>query len=57
MVRIEPKALKAIIAALDDYKEETLKSKLQQTSKQTYLLHANNFVRWLEGDFTPGGTL
>ena len=27
---------------------------MTQPSKDTYLLHAANFVRWLEDDFTPG---
>jgi len=57
MVEINPQALATVKAAFERYKAEVEASKLQQTSKDTYLLHTWHFIRWLEGDFTPGGTL
>jgi len=27
---------------------------LENKTAKTYLLHANNFVRWCKGDFVPG---
>lgn len=43
--------------ALRQYEDEVDASKLSLNSKETYKLHANNFVRWMRGDFTPGGNL
>jgi len=57
MAKIGPQALAAVKAALEHYGTEVKASKLQPKSQRTYLLHARNFVRWIEGDFTPGGTL
>lgn len=57
MAIISPQELTAIKAALKRYEIEVKASKLQPKSKQTYLLHAEHFVRWLEGDFTPGGKI
>jgi hypothetical protein len=52
-----PEGLRAIEQALDRYRKEVEATQLQPLSKQTYLLHATNFVRWLKGEFTPGATL
>jgi len=57
MAEIRPQALAAVKAALEQYEIEVKASKLQPNSQRTYLLHARNFVRWIEGDFRPGGTL
>lgn len=57
MVEIRPEALAAVKVALEHYETKVKASKLQPNSQRTYLLHARNFVRWIEGDFTPGGTL
>ncbi|MCD3202818.1 hypothetical protein [Clostridium botulinum] len=27
---------------------------LKENTKKTYLLHANNFVKWCNGNFEPG---
>jgi hypothetical protein len=37
-----------------EYEQEVETANLARTTKNTYLLHANNFVRWLAGEFTPG---
>lgn len=57
MAKIGLQALAQVRSALKNYETEVKKSKLQPNSQRTYLLHARNFVRWIEGDFTPGGTL
>lgn len=42
-----------------DYEKEVLNAKksdlLTESTARTYLLHANNFVKWCKGDFVPGG--
>ena len=57
MAKISLQALAAVKVALEHYETEVKSSKLQPKSQRTYLLHARHFVRWIEGDFTPGGTL
>ena len=57
MAEITPKALTEVKEALRRYEIEVKASKLQPNSQNTYLLHARNFVRWLDDKFTPGGTL
>ncbi|MDO8749789.1 MAG: hypothetical protein Q7K03_01400 [Dehalococcoidia bacterium] len=57
MAEINPDALRLVKAAWERYQEQVEASRLQPSAKRTYLLHSKNFVRWLEGDFTPGGTL
>lgn len=57
MPKISNDALRQVQEALDRYEEEVNGSSLARNTKATYLLHANNFVRWLDDDFEPGGTL
>ena len=57
VLKISPVALSEVQKALEDYQREVERSKLQPSTKRTYLTHATNFVRWLEDDFRPGGTL
>lgn len=54
MRQIPPESLQDVVAALKRYKREVEQSKLKPSTKRTYLLHASNFVRWLQGDFSPG---
>lgn len=41
-----------------EYEKEVLEVQgngfLQENTTQTYLQHANNFVKWCNGDFVPG---
>ena len=53
----EPVFKKYVEHALREYEKEVDASKLRPGTKYTYKRHANTFVRWLHGDFTPGGTL
>ena len=57
MPKISRGSLREVQEALARYTIEVEESALAQASKDTYLLHANHFVRWLDDDFTPGETL
>ena len=49
--------MQEVVRALDEYANEIEDSPLKQNAKRTYILHSRNFVRWLLGDFEPGGTI
>lgn len=52
--RITTPALFEIETALRSYCEAVLNSDLAECSKGHYINNADNFVRWLKGDFDPG---
>jgi hypothetical protein len=52
--RITAPALSEIQAALKAYYTELQSSDLSETSQGIYMVHAENFVRWLKGEFSPG---
>ena len=54
-VRVE--TFTAIQRALGQYKREVEDSSLLPSTKATYILHAEHFVRWLKDYFEPGGSL
>lgn len=58
-MRISPQAMKEIDSAVDAYREEienAVKTKnLKRNTADTYFPHVEQFVRWLKGDFEPGG--
>jgi hypothetical protein len=56
-MQVTAQAVQEVEQALRRYEEEVGRSRLTEATKQTYLLHAGNFVRWLKEDFVPGGTL
>lgn len=39
------------------YKAEIERTTMKPLAKKTYTMHAHNFVRWVGGDFVPGGKL
>ncbi len=43
--------------AYQRYSEVVTASGLAQNTKNTYLLHSGNFVKWLAGEFFPGERL
>lgn len=43
-----------IYALLDQYVEDVEASGLSSSSKRTYILFAEQFVRWVNRDFEPG---
>jgi hypothetical protein len=57
-INLSTETLKAIRDAWTNYERLVSAQPLMQPkTKRTYLLHSENFVRWLEGDFVPGATL
>ena len=40
----------------DEYVAEVEASLLTKTSKHDYIMFAEFFMRWVDGDFTPGGS-
>ena len=57
MPKISKDALRQVRVALDQYENEVNVTTLRPSSKNTYILHARNFVRWLNDDFYPGAQL
>jgi hypothetical protein len=55
--RMSAAALIEVERALERYEAEVNATPLKELAKTTYLLHARNFVRWLNGDFEPGARL
>ena len=57
--QISPAASGEVHKALERYMElvhtRETEGLLKSNTANTYLLHAENFVRWLHGDFDPGG--
>ena len=53
-MRVSSKALQEIEAAFREYEREVESSNMMPSTKKTYLLHAEHFVRWLKDDFVPG---
>ena len=56
MPKVSGAVLSEVQEALRQYREEVERSLLTPTSQMTYLLHADQFVRWLNDDFEPGAT-
>ena len=56
MSEIKLEALREVKAAFERYQAEVAASNVLDMTKQTYTLYVMNFIRWLEGDFTPGNT-
>ena len=57
MPKISDDALRQVQEAFGRYENEVNAEALAASSKKTYILHAWHFVRWLDDDFEPGGTL
>lgn len=54
MAKLSAAALREIEAALAQYEEQVRSTHLAPDTVKTYVLHARNFVRWLNGEFVPG---
>lgn len=52
--RISPTAMLEVMSALEGYWDAIETSDLSQASKGIYINHADNFVRWMRGEFIPG---
>ena len=46
--------LEVLKEALSDYVAEVEDSNRGRVSKESYIYHAEAFMRWLDGDFDPG---
>ena len=57
MPKVDQATLRRVQEALYQYESEVEAAPLRDSTKRTYLLHARNFVRWLDDGFEPGGTL
>ena len=51
---INDEALRLVKDALDQYETAVESTNCTEMTKRTYILHARNFVRWLNDDFDPG---
>ena len=57
MPKVSVEDLKEVKDALRRYEAEVDDSLLRRSTKDTCLLHARHFVRWLDNDFEPGASL
>lgn len=56
-MQTDSESLSEISRLLDMYISEIQSSELKPLAANIYLTHAKNFVRWIEGEFVPGGRL
>jgi hypothetical protein len=52
--RVSPASMSEVEDALKEYRASVESSDLSPSSKSTYIDMADNFVRWLSGEFVPG---
>ena len=52
--RVSRDALAEIEQAYAEYKQVVATSGMALTSRKTYIIHADQFVRWLKREFQPG---
>ena len=57
MLKISNDALREVEEALERYKVEVRESGVAPNTEKTYLPNAEQFVRWLKGEFQPGSQL
>jgi hypothetical protein len=55
--QISAEAMCEVESARARYEEEVKAAGRARSTEDTYLLLTANFVRWLRGEFVPGGTL
>lgn len=53
-MRVGNATLREIELALSEYRNAVESSNMTAKTKKTYMLHSENFVRWLKGEFVPG---
>lgn len=56
-MKISKQALEEVKTALEEYKKVVEAANLALSTKDTYIRHSSNFVRWLYDDFEPGSGL
>ena len=57
MPKVSLMTLQEVQEAFRRYEQTVEVSPLRLSAKNTYLLHARQFVRWLDDDFEPGATV
>lgn len=53
--RISVRSLSKVWELFDEYVEVVNSSALAPSSKTDYIMFAEQFVRWIDGNFEPGG--
>lgn len=53
-MKVSKQTLQEVQEAFRRWEQEVGATKLQPSTKKTYIGHPRHFVRWLAGDFTPG---
>ena len=56
MPKISQDCLTQVLRAMERYEEEVNATTMTRSTKHTYILHADQFVRWLNDEFEPGST-
>jgi hypothetical protein len=56
-VQISTRMRNTLESLLDEYYEDVNATELAPTSKRNYVAFAESFVRWVNGEFTPGAQL
>lgn len=56
-MKVSPELLKQLNELLDTYTQDVKSAGLEPSTEKTYLLHADHFVRWCNGEFVPGARL
>ena len=54
MPKVSQNSIAEVLRALEKYEAEVNTAPLTRKTKNTYISHADNFVRWLQDDFEPG---
>ncbi len=54
MPKVSLLSLQEVQEALERYRLEVEATPMTTSTKKTYLLHAENFIRWLSDEFNPG---
>lgn len=52
-----PATTEDLMVDVDAYERELRAGSLQPNAVHTYVIHSLQFIRWLDGDFVPGGRL
>ena len=53
-MHVGSRTLNEVELALVQYREQVNATDMTPSTKKTYLVHSENFVRWLKGEFVPG---
>ena len=54
MPKVSAGTLREVQAAFEEYKTAVKETLMSESSQWTYITHTEQFVRWLDDQFTPG---